>query len=34
MTPKNTVFFDEVVTIKNKSINNQPVKAMTKRNVR
>ena len=34
MTPKDTGFFDEVVTIKYNSINNQPVKAKIKGNVR
>lgn len=34
MTPKDTGFFDEVVTIKYNSINNQPVKAGIKGNVR
>ncbi len=34
MTPKDTGFFDEVVTIKYNSINNQPVKARIKGNVR
>lgn len=34
MTPKDTGFFDEVVTIKYNSINNQPVKVKIKGNVR
>ena len=34
MTPKDTGFFDEVVTIKYNSINNQPVKVGIKGNVR
>lgn len=34
MTPKDTGFFDEVVTIKYNSINNQPVKGRIKGNVR
>lgn len=34
MIPKDTGFFDEVVTIKYNSINNQPVKAKIKGNVR
>ena len=34
MTPKDTGFFDEVVTIKYNSINNQPVKVEIKGNVR
>lgn len=34
MTPKDTGFFDEVVTIKYNSINNQPVKVRIKGNVR
>lgn len=34
ITPKDTGFFDEVVTIKYNSINNQPVKAKIKGNVR
>ena len=33
MTPKDIGFFDEVVTIKYNSINNQPVKAKIKGNV-
>ena len=34
MTPKDTGFFDEVVTIKYNSINNEPVKVQIKGNVR
>ena len=34
MTPKDTGLFDEVVTIKYNSINNQPVKVKIKGNVR
>ena len=34
MTPKDTGFFDEVVTIKYNSINNQPIKGRIKGNVR
>ena len=34
MTPKDTGFFDEVVTIKYNSMNNQPVKVKIKGNVR
>ena len=34
MTPKDTGFFDEVITIKYNSINNQPVKVEIKGNVR
>ena len=34
MTPKDTGFFDEVVTVKYNSINNQPIKGRIKGNVR
>ena len=34
MTPKDTGFFDEVVTVRYNSINNQPVKVKIKGNVR
>lgn len=34
MTPKDTGFFDEVITIKYNSINNQPIKGRIKGNVR